>query len=258
MARKHKHPEHVSHERWLVSYADFITLLFAFFVVMFAVSQVDSRKLGRFVESVEVAFNMRGVFPNGSGSPLQAGGGKAGESIVQPVVSPTPTVLDFQAPSPVAKATKEALVEHMAAAGLTGRVQVRYDEHQRGVVVSVPEDGFFRSASSNLDPAAIESLRAIAAAIRDESGPESVAILVEGHTDDLSVSSPIFATNWELSSARAARVVRYLIDEGGLSPERLSATGFADTRPLIENSSEENRVLNRRVDVVIATEAAAD
>jgi chemotaxis protein MotB len=247
VTRKHKKHEHVNHERWLVSYADFITLLFAFFVVMFAVSQVDSKKLGRFTESVNVAFRANGLFAPTSGSPLERGG-SAGASIVPSIVSDRPSLFRYTAASPRAQAVKDSLEERLDEAGLGASVGLRYDE--RGVAVSLPESLYFRPGSANVLADALDELAAVAAAVAAQPG----AIVVEGHTDDLPLSSPLFPSNWELSSARAARVVRFLIEEGGIDSARLSAVGLADTRPLVENTDEATREANRRVQIVLVTE----
>ncbi len=248
MGKKHKKHEHVNHERWLVSYADFITLLFAFFVVMFAVSQVDAKKLGRFTESVNVAFQTHGLFRPTAGSPLERGG-SAGDSIVPAVVLDRPSLFRYTAASPLARSVKEALEERIDDAGLGSAVGLRYDP--RGVVLSLPEELYFRGGTANLLPDALDELRAIGAALHEHSG----TILVEGHTDDAPVRSPLFASNWELSAARAARVVRFLSDELDFESTRLSAVGRADTRPLVENLDEETRAANRRVELVLVTEA---
>jgi chemotaxis protein MotB len=250
MAKKHKKHEHVNHERWLVSYADFITLLFAFFVVMFAVSQVDTKKVGRFTESVNVAFQSNGLFAPSSGSPLERGG-SAGSALVPAIVSDRPSLFRYTAASPRAQAVKDSLEESIDAAGLGASVGLRYDE--RGVVVSLPEGLYFRPGSANLRPEALETMAEIAKSIAAEPGQ----IVVEGHTDDLPVRSTLFTSNWELSAARAARVVRYLVEEGGLEGTRLSAVGLADTRPLVENSDDGSREANRRVQLVVVTEGAA-
>lgn len=247
MAKKHKKHEHVNHERWLVSYADFITLLFAFFVVMFAVSQVDSKKLGRFTESVNVAFQTNGLFAPSSGSPLERGG-SAGSALVPAIVNDRPSLFRYTASSPRAQAVKDSLEEQIDTAGLGASVGLRYDE--RGVAISLPESLYFRAGSANLRTEALELMAEIARAVATQQGP----ILVEGHTDDLPVRSTLFTSNWELSAARAARVVRYLVEEGGIEGTRLSAVGLADTRPLVENTDEATREANRRVQIVIVTE----
>jgi len=247
VAKKHKKHEHVNHERWLVSYADFITLLFAFFVVMFAVSQVDSKKLGRFTESVNVAFQTRGIFAPSSGSPLERGG-SAGSAVIPAIVADRPSLFRYTAASPRAQAVKDSLEESIDKAGLGSSVGLRYDE--RGVVVSLPESLYFRAGTANLKTEALEALKEVARALRTQPGQ----ILVEGHTDDLPVRSPLFTSNWELSAARAARVVRFLVEEGSFEGTRLCAIGLADTRPLVENIDDQTRDANRRVQLVVVTE----
>jgi chemotaxis protein MotB len=247
MARKPKKEEHVNHERWLVSYADFITLLFAFFVVMFAVSQVDSGKVGRFTQSVNVAFRTNGIFPANSGSPMERGG-NAGSALIPAVVSDRPSLFRFSASSPQARAVKESLQETIDEVGLGSHVGLRYDE--RGVVISLPEELYFRPGTANLRTESLDSMAEVARAVASQRG----IILVEGHTDDLPVRSPLFPSNWELSAARAAHVTRYLIEVGGVEGTRLSAVGLADTRPLVENTSDATRAANRRVQIVIVTE----
>jgi chemotaxis protein MotB len=248
LARKAKKHEHVNHERWLVSYADFITLLFAFFVVMFAVSQVDSKKLGRFTESVNVAFQTRGIFAPSSGSPLERGG-SAGSSLVPAIVADRPSLFRYTAASPRAQAVKASLEERIDAAGLGSSVGLRYDD--RGVAISLPEAIFFRAGSANLRTEALDALAEIARTLVQQPG----ALLVEGHSDDLPVRSTLFTSSWELTAARAARVVRFLVEEGGIDGARCSATGLADTHPLVENTDAATREANRRVEIVVVTEA---
>jgi chemotaxis protein MotB len=247
VGRKQKHPEHVNHERWLVSYADFITLLFAFFVVMFAVSQVDSNKLGRFTESANVAFRTQGLFAPSSGSPIQRGG-SAGSALVPPVVADRPSLFRYTAASARAQSVRESLDEAVENGGLGSSVGLRYDD--RGVVVSLPNDIYFRPGSANLKPEALDELHAIGEAVREQEGP----ILVEAHTDDAVVDSPLFPSGWELTAARSARVVRFLVEEVGIDSARLAAVGLADSRPLVENLDEYTREANRRVEIIVVTE----
>jgi chemotaxis protein MotB len=248
---KKKAPEHENTERWLVSYADFITLLFAFFVVMFAISQVDAQKLGRFVESVNVAFEMKGVFPETRVQPLQdmtSGGGGLG---VKPTFAPPKiVVLPGTIPSVRAARVRRALERMLLASRIRDKIGVRLD--QRGVTVSLSEAGFFDTGSSQMRADALPTLRDLAKALKVTDSP----IAVEGHTDDVPISTPLFPSNWELSTVRATSIVRYLIEEQGYDPKRLSATGFAEYRPVADNATAEGRALNRRVDLVILTESA--
>jgi chemotaxis protein MotB len=251
MKKRVKKHEHVNHERWLVSYADFITLLFAFFVVMFSVSQVDSKKLGRFVESVNTAFQFPGVFPETQGSPLQRGG-SAGTSIVPLVVAQRPSVFAHQGPTRQVKAIAATLQERFDAAGLTSVVSLRFDP--RGLAVSLPERAYFFAGTARLRPEAVEGLRAIAQALAGETAP----IQVEAHTDDLEAPSSSFASNWELTAARAARVAAFLAAESRIDPARLSASGLAQYHPLVDDSGFAASETNRRVDLVLIVASATD
>ena len=250
MARKKKHPEHVNHERWLVSYADFITLLFAFFVVMFAVSQVDSKKLGRFVESVNVAFQVQGLFPDSGGIPV--GGGIEGNAVVPPVVTPKPTVLQHESPGSSASSIHKEMEQKIAELGAGNIVELRYDE--TGVVVCLTEEGFFRPGSAVVRHESLDLLRKLVQPLKDLEYP----LAVEGHTDDSPIRAIEYPSNWELSTARATVVVRFLCDEAGFDPSRLSAAGFGEYRPLEGNSTIEGRARNRRVELVVRTEAAPE
>jgi chemotaxis protein MotB len=244
MKKRAKKHEHVNHERWLVSYADFITLLFAFFVVMFSVSQVDTKKLGKFSESVQSAFQFPGVFPQGQGSPLQ-GGGAAGNSIVPLVVAAPPSLFNHDGPSRELKELREKLRAQFEAAGLAGAVELRFDP--RGLAVSLPERVYFYAGTARLRPEAQDALRTIARALALEDGP----IQVEAHTDASEPPPSEFASNWELSAARAARVADLLVAETRIDPSRLSASGLAQFHPLIQNPGTDDPDLNRRVDLVL-------
>lgn len=243
MKKRAKKHEHVNHERWLVSYADFITLLFAFFVVMFSVSQVDTKKLGKFSESVQSAFQFPGVFPQGQGSPLQ-GGGASGNSIVPLVVAAPPSLFNHEGPSREVKELREKLEETFTAAGLTGSVQLRFDS--RGLAVSLPERAYFYAGTARLRPESMDELRTIAQSLALEAAP----IQIEAHTDAAEPPSE-FASNWELSAARAARIADVLVAETRIDPSRLSAAGLAQFHPLIQNPGADDPDLNRRVDLVL-------
>lgn len=240
MARRQKKHEHVNHERWLVSYADFITLLFAFFVVMFAVSQVDTGKLGRFVESTSQAFHVRGPFSNAGAGPLSGGGGTA---VVPLVVSPAPTFLVHNSPTAEARDLEAAVRADLAELGVASRAKVRQDP--RGVVVSLAEGDCFAPAGADLPPDAIDLLRRVAKAIEGATGQ----VQVEVHGDSGPSFSVFHATAWELSAARAARVTRLLQEEAGFRAEALSATGLATVRP----ASAGGEPLGARVDIVLVT-----
>ena len=241
----------MSHERWLVSYADFITLMFAFFVVMFAISQVDAQKLGRFVESVNVAFEMKGVFPESRPQPIVASPSTGGGIGVRPNLAPPKiTVVTGTIPSRRSSEVRRALQRMLLRSRLQDKLRVRLD--RRGVTVSLSEAGFFDTGSAQVRADALPTLHDLAETLKVADAP----IAVEGHTDNVPISTQQFPSNWELSTVRATTIVRYLVEQQGYDPLRLSATGFAEYRPVGDNATADGRALNRRVDLVILTEAS--
>ena len=240
-----KQEAHENHERWLVSYADFITLLFAFFVVMFAISQVDVAKLGRFVESMNIAFD----FPIPSTTPIQ-GGGTQGSASGKPSIVPAKSII----PEPVTTRRSvemcKAINDRVRGSDLEGKVSVRLSK--RGVIVSLSESSFFEAGATEVRPEALPKLRAIGELLK----PGRIPIVVEGHTDNTPMHTAMFPSNWELSTWRATRIVSFFIDNLGYDPARLAAAGYAQYRPVADNSTPEGRAANRRVDLVILTEGS--
>ncbi|MBX3210399.1 MAG: OmpA family protein [Labilithrix sp.] len=234
MARKKKHPEHVNHERWLVSYADFITLLFAFFVVMFAVSQVDSKKVGRFTESFSKAVGID-MFPE-AGHGLLAGASQGTLADPEPAMSsPLP---------PELVNLKSALRTPEAKDELT---DVQVLSRRNELVLRLSEGFLFGSGTDALEERALRVVARLAAELRDRP----LYVRVEGHTDDRPIHTARFRSNWDLSTARATAVVARLAAEG-ISPERLSAAGYGEFHPLASNATDEGRKQNRRVDLVVS------
>ncbi|MFO0565981.1 MAG: OmpA family protein [Polyangiaceae bacterium] len=247
MARKKKHPEHVNHERWLISYADFITLLFAFFVVMFAVSQVDSKQVGRFTESFTDALEWQ-VF--------EAKGGKGfmsekkpptivGQSVRQAgraVLGRSSKVVREQIRSQIKQA-----VEHIPELK-----DLRILELRGELVLRLPEQLLFESGETSVNEDGQAALAAVADVLRDKE----VTIRVEGHTDNRPIKNARFRSNWDLSAGRATSVVEYLSEVGRLDPSTLSVVGHGEFQPVAENDTEEGRAQNRRVDLVVI--AASD
>jgi chemotaxis protein MotB len=262
MSRRKKHASHANHERWLVSYADFITLLFAFFVVMFASSQVDKRKVGKIALAIQVAFQSMGIFEASNTRAALAASEPMPFSNVQMVenaartealgrVVSSPTGGPIPAGSNPAQSQMQAELERVLSHEINrGLVNVR--RTREGLVISLQEVGFFDSGSATLRPGADEVLARIANILRNR--PESLR--VEGHTDDVPIHNANFASNWELSTARATRIVELLISRYGVSPWRLSAAGYAEYRPVATNTTPEGRALNRRVDIVVLAPAA--
>jgi chemotaxis protein MotB len=238
VARKHKHPEHVNHERWLVSYADFITLLFAFFVVMFAVSQVDSKKLGRFTEAFSKAVGNE-MFPDRGKGILPA----------EDIIDQVPKIEDGLPPEleKVRQALSELAKRTEALQGL--QVLRRRNE----LVLRLSDSIFFDVGEDKLKPPAIAIIHALA----PELAKRDVDIRVEGHTDTRPISTTRFPSNWELSTGRATAVLVALAAEGML-PTRLAAAGYGEFRPIAPNTTEEGRKQNRRVDLVVALSMPSD
>lgn len=241
MARRRKHVEHVNHDRWLVSYADFITLLFAFFVVMFAVSQVDAKKLGRFTQSVQRATSA-GIFEHGGGaSPISTGAG-AGRRVLVTEQSKAGAEAKGRASLEV---LKERLTKSLSAAIDSHRIEIV--QSGEGLVVRLRDGAFFDSASAEIRPELLTDLSRVGLAL----GETSHAIRIEGHTDSLPIRNAVYRSNWELSAARAASVLSYLVDSANVAEGRLSVSGYASQRPLASNDAPQGRSQNRRVDIVV-------
>jgi len=259
MSRRRKHGEHANHERWLVSYADFITLLFAFFVVMYSSSQVDKRKVGKIALAIQVAFQQMGLFPSSNS--------RSGLSTSEPMpfsqVQMAENVIRSENLGRVVSATKGDMgpassdvsprgIEQELEKALAPEIQRRalsVDTRREGVVVSLKEVGFFDSGSATVKPEGEEAVGKIAAILN--SRPDFVR--VEGHTDNVPIHTTTFASNWELSTARATELVRLFTTRYGISPSRLSVAGYAEYRPLASNATPEGRSINRRVDLVVVT-----
>jgi chemotaxis protein MotB len=255
--RRKRSRAHSNHERWLVSYADFITLLFAFFVVLYASSQVDKRKVGKLSLAIQVAFQELGVFP----------------------ASTTQIPLDTNEPMPFSKVQAIENVKHNAAIGriasppedslaasseetdlttLQNQLsealhheialhEVTLHRETDGLVISLQEFGFFDSGSATIKPESLAALDRIASilAIRTYN------LRIEGHTDNIPIHTARIVSNWELSTARATELVRLLIIRHRIAPERLSAAGYAQYHPVASNLTAQGRAQNRRVDIVI-------
>jgi len=237
MARKKKHPEHVNHERWLVSYADFITLLFAFFVVMFAVSQVDSKKVGRFTESFSKAIGID-MFP-------QPGKGLLGGA-TDPTLSEQEIPKGSALPEELV-ALKVALTTMQSAQKPEGlQVLKRRNE----LVLRLSDSLLFESGNDALE----ERARRVVSYLAGELKNRKVDIRVEGHTDNRPIRTARYRSNWDLSTARATTIVARLAAEG-IAPPRLSAAGYGEFHPIAPNDTEEGRKQNRRVDLVVTVHA---
>lgn len=222
----------VSPDRWLVSYADFITLLFAFFAMLYAISSVDARKLATVADAMQVAFD---------DSPRIAE--RAADRVLPDearFVPDTGDSTDVQA----------VVARDLAAELASDRLELIVD--RRGVILSIPEAGTFSSGHDALSATARDLVSRIATTVLAFPNP----VRVEGHTDDRPISNVRFRSNWDLSAARASRVVELLIQRG-VSADRMSATGYAEFHPRDVGDSDVARARNRRVDLVILNAGAS-
>jgi len=223
--RRHQAPHH--RDRWLVSYADFITLLFAFFVVLYSAAQVDKRRAAQVASAIQTAFHQNGSLP-----PPVANGG-------------SPQLPNAQPSSDEQQAALKKQIEQTLAADISnGDVAVR--SSPEGLVISLREVGFFDSGSAEIKASSAAAFAQLAEILR-QNGAD---IRIEGHTDNVPIHNSQFSSNWDLSTARATATIRLLI-RYKLKPERMAAAGYAEFHPIAGNDTPEGRANNRRVDIVV-------
>ena len=256
MSRRRKHVQHDNHERWLVSYADFITLLFAFFVVLYSSSQVDKRKVGKLALAIQVAFQQMGVFDTSNTqiplsdseavpfSKVQVVENSERTTDLERFVQPMKGILVPSANAPLKDIQAE--LEKALAPEIQRKV-VDVKSRREGLVISLREIGFFGSGSAAIQPSAQGALNRLGAllATRTES------MRIEGHTDNVPIHNSQFSSNWELSTARASELLRLFVSRYNMNPARLSIAGYAEFHPAASNDTAEGRARNRRVDIVI-------
>ena len=256
MARKSRPPEHANHERWLISYADFITLLFAFFVVMFASSQTDKSRAKQISAAVEKALEKGGV-PAAVHEIL--GGtvddkGKGNAQMKGPGGAQKQTPVKSEIPEGMVAVTEllpsmEYLNNTLAQEIKAGKLEVRLDS--RGLVISLRQAAFFPSGGDEVAPEGFKSVETIATAIRDLPNP----VRLEGHTDSIPIHNERFRSNWELSTARSIAMLELFATCCDLPRSRFSVAGYAETKPVDSNDTAEGRAHNRRVDIVILNQS---
>jgi chemotaxis protein MotB len=281
-----EHEEHENHEAWVIPYADMLTLLMCLFLVLFAVGNVDKQKFEKLSESFRSEFGSSSSSQVVSlGEATTSGPLSGGESLfdsVTPITAAPSFTVDIPAdigagiaPEPVAPVAPVVVVvevtdevaaqqsydelialqllvrERAEARGLADAVGFRFEN--RGLVVTIITDEvLFDESSADLKPVGIEILELVADVLR--ASPNNISI--EGHTDSRPISSGRYPSNWELSTARATSVLRHLTENIGFDPARLSAAGYADTRPLASNDTVEGAARNRRVEVVVTSEVS--
>jgi chemotaxis protein MotB len=274
MARKKKHEEHENHERWLVSYADFITLLFAFFVVMYSLSSVNEGKYRVLSESLVAAFRSpsKSLDPVQFGNPMQSPPvpntreqntpAPPQPGIAPPVQLPLPSREQLARAAAEAQAKLEAqraqVIEKMAEeiekalAPLIDKDLVAVRHTRFWMEVEIKTSILFPSGSAQLTTASIATLQKVAEILDRYPNP----IHVEGFTDNQPIRTLAFPSNWELSAARAANVV-HLFSRAGLDPARMAAIGYGEHQPLADNRTPEGRNANRRVVLVVLADPNA-
>jgi chemotaxis protein MotB len=276
MARKKKHEEHENHERWLVSYADFITLLFAFFVVMYSVSAVNEGKYRVLSDSLAAAFRA----PNKSLTPVQLGNPMRSPPVphtdqnqmapTRPgTIPPVPMPMTMVRPQPdqhaaaaAARAKVEAerakvisqIAEEMerALAVLIDKDLVNVRRNKFWMEVEIKTSILFPSGSAQIASSATATLSKVAVILNRYPNP----LHVEGFTDNKPIRTLAFPSNWELSAARAASVVR-LFSSSGIKPDRMAAIGYGENQPIADNATPEGRNANRRVVLVVLADPSA-
>ena len=232
MRRKRKHERRPPHDRWLVSYADFITLLFAFFVVMYSAAQLDKRRAGQLATAIQTAFLQHGSLPD---KPSDVGG-----------LSESGTASNLS----VGETDEFKLLKGQIESALAGEISagdVAVQESGEGLVVSLREIGFFDSGSDEIKASSAGAFARLADILRQTDRE----IRIEGHTDNVPIHNARFSSNWDLSAARATATVRLLIQSYSLRPQLLGASGYAEYRPVASNDSPAGRAANRRVDIVV-------
>lgn len=216
-------------ERWLLTYSDMITLLMIFFIMMYVISNINTQKFQALARVLGAAFGSSNILNNGN-------------AILPEEVNTT---------GPVGGDTsqlallKKQIEQEIDRGGYRGKVTVSLEK--RGLVVSVQDTVLFVSGSADLTPQAKGIITGVGVMLK----PLPNFIRIEGHTDNLPIHNQQFPSNWELSAARATNVVQALIADCGIPPERLSATGYGEFRPIVSNDSDEHRQMNRRVDILI-------
>lgn len=248
MARKKKPPEHENLERWLVSYSDFITLLFATFVVLYALSQVDISEYIKLEEAMKAAFSPSSLMESmdsfldttKSESPVDS---KSADSVVSPLM------LEYMSPA-YEQRSYEEIDQEIKDATKKGELEgVKSEITDKGLVITFSEDLIFNPGSATLTPNALASLNKVGVMITEKFVLHYIR--VEGHTDNSPIMSFVFPSNWELSSARSSSIIRHLVGQFKLMPGLFTAVGYGDTRPIADNKTQAGKKRNRRVDIVI-------
>lgn len=241
MAHKAKVEKDTS-ERWLLTYADLMNLLLILFILLYTMANVDVAKYQ------EVAASLRAAFGDSASMQVLGDGGAASSMVNLEATAPSP-VIPAKLEQEQAEALKEDITEIIKKEGLSGDVEVAIQE--RGVVISIQEKVLFESGSADIEADSIPTIEKIGRVLLEMPGKH---IKIEGHTDNVPISSARFPDNQELSTARANSVWRILVKNVGLNPSIMSTVGYGEFRPKVENTTPENKAQNRRVDIAVLNE----
>jgi chemotaxis protein MotB len=235
----------VGADRWLVSYADFTTLLLAFFMALYTVSDVDQRKLAAAASSVRAAFDSVEPVTSTVARPAQP----PHTGVLPAARGVVPGLASSDAAAAMAR-VRLRIEQELAGAITAGQLEIGADD--RGLVLSLPESATFAVPSADVTPTAETVIDRVATTLE----PLAVAVRIEGHTDDTPIRTARYSSNWELSTARASAVVARFIEQR-VDPRRLSAAGYGEFHPRASNATPDGRASNRRVDVVVIPSASA-
>ncbi len=245
MRRRRDRESAENHDRWLVSYSDFVTLLFAFFVVLFASAYRDKHSVIRVSNAIHQGFQSLGVLPGGHDKYAIAYSGAPTEEPFAPTPNASQKGLP---PGPSAQQVLE--LEHQLQSAMGSELknhEMELSITPEGFVISLKELGFFNSGHAELLPGAAEKIERIARIL----SARGLELRVEGHSDNQPIHNAQFRSNWELSTARAMTVVSLLVDQAGFDPKKVSVAGYGEYRPIADDSTPEGRRMNRRVDLVV-------
>ncbi len=242
MTRRKKEEEKDNHERWMISYSDFITLLFAFFVVMYATSSVNEGKYKVFGDSLSSAFLNKPVAPPKT-QPIQP---------FQPIIRKNPALSESRRMEMQRRERMQAIAKDILAvmSPLVQMGKVRVMQSAVGITVEINASLLFKPGQAVLEPDSVKVLEAVAHVLKDDSHD----IQVKGYTDNTPINTPNYPSNWELSSARASSVVR-LFAQNGINPSRMVVEGYAQFQPVDSNGTSRGRAKNRRVTIMILAAA---
>lgn len=232
MRKKRTEEEHENLERWLITYADLITLLLAFFIMMYTFSKQDTQKYQ------ELTGHLKTIFTGHSGITGKGNGVYQSPADIQ-------SRLSMMQNGDVKRQLEDEMKGLTNNEAMQKNISVLSDE--RGIVIRILDKAFFDEGKADLKERARKALDRIVPVVRKVNNH----IRIEGHTDDVPIKTSEFRSNWELSARRATEVVRYFVEKYDFPPQRISAVGYAEYRPIIPNDTPDNRAMNRRIEIIL-------